>query len=1423
MPQKVLDNLLVQAQKSALAARWPEAVSILSQAFAISPSNFDVLTTLGVSHVAQNKLEASLTYFQQALTVAPHSTEAHTNLGVVYCFLRNQDAAVSAFSQAISLDPTCAPAGKLLAAIRASEASHEEAKRLLRTVLQSHPQDMEALLFLAKYYEFEEDFEAAQKTYQALLGWYADHSEARRALNRMALIKARKAAAKFTDPAKTVVMMVDDRSIDRRVLEEARSLANAGWQVTVLAGLPLQENPMVDEESYQEVNIVRMHDARYMTLKCLRGHKFIFNRILKSPIDINRLARCWNSALPNKTWHSRINDFFWEALERPAAVYTAHDMPQLPNATLAARYHGAYLAYDAHEFYPEQIVFSPENKKLFLEMDAALSPGADLVTIVNESLAREMHERYHVNPEVILNCPSGFSEPLPEPRPDIIRGNLGIPKPVKILLYQGAMVCKLRNLENVIRAMGLLNRADVAFVLMGPDPWNHKPELVQLARECGVLNTRVYFHDSVSQTELLKHTASADAGIIPYLPVDLNTQYCTPNKLFEFLAAELPILATNLPELTRFVSGQGAGLNRSLNTPEEIAKGIEDFFSSDLQAFRNNLHQISRRFVWQNHEGPKIVELYSRMIKAPPKAAPVANSSPAKIAPKPDPDRKISRKPTLLSRGHFDQSGIICFFTNEDQECYNPFEVAVQALIGEDVMLPYWGNFPCLKPRFYNIRYLPDPRENSYNLKALEWLCTHFETLPNGAAAWRYSFDLVFRDVVVLAPWSSAFGQAYVILALLLWYRHSRDAVQLRLALQAAAMFTSDISQGGLTHNINKDECFFEEVPSERSTHILNAHLITLVALLELQEYSKEPWVTELIRKGMNAARKHLCLYDTGNWSVYDLLYESSLFLRLSPTGDFDFGIKSLSLDTGQGDPIVLRPTEGADFQNTATRLAGIDWGAISEVEGARIRRIDYGPAKYANPVPGGTLQNSYAYFGYQLKDNFDTRDLTLTVDAFSKVDCKVKLELRDWNRPDLEFYVPDQSFVLHLTPGWNQKQVKIPRRYPGKELHISYHRFHVSLLEAIYRLTNDSEIQKVYARFNEYLRRQSMPESQPPLTELPRTVFFSVNTVCGLHCKMCDVGSKNTEAAIYKFLNPKPNALLSAATVKKIADELKGKADRFAFIGTEPMLHPDIEQILRISKEGGFAVQLTTNGINLEKKYKTIIDTGVKDLWLSIDGPAALHDDIRGRKGLFENILSGLKAMLAYAKETNQAAPDIFISYTISNLNYLALEEFIQAFSEIPFRNICFSHLNYVTPEIAVRHNTDYPDLPTGPSTTNPSINNAKMNFLALHSMCERVKIKYGNRVSFVPDLDFWELVDFYLHPETLVGNARCLVPWRTIQVLADGSCVPMSRCFMNYFGNVNEQSMKEIWHSQAMNRFRIKLWNQKHYQPCLRCCGML
>ena len=65
--------------------------------------------------------------------------------------------------------------------------------------------------------------------------------------------------------------------------------------------------------------------------------------------------------------------------------------------------------------------------------------------------------------------------------------------------------------------------------------------------------SRIHFLDPVSQDELLSWTAGADIGIVPYPPIDLNSRLCTPNKLFEFIVAEVPILANDLPELRRFV------------------------------------------------------------------------------------------------------------------------------------------------------------------------------------------------------------------------------------------------------------------------------------------------------------------------------------------------------------------------------------------------------------------------------------------------------------------------------------------------------------------------------------------------------------------------------------------------------------------------------------------------------------------------------------------------------------------------------------------------------------------------------------------------------------------------------------------------------------------------------------------------------
>ena len=111
-------------------------------------------------------------------------------------------------------------------------------------------------------------------------------------------------------------------------------------------------------------------------------------------------------------------------------------------------------------------------------------------------------------------------------------------------------------------------------------------------------NTRVFYHLAVTQDILLEYTCPADAGIIPYLAQDKGAYYCTPNKMFEFMVAGLPILASDMPELKRFISGQGIGLNRKMIDHLDIAAALNDFFDMDWHGFGNRSQMIAGRFIW---------------------------------------------------------------------------------------------------------------------------------------------------------------------------------------------------------------------------------------------------------------------------------------------------------------------------------------------------------------------------------------------------------------------------------------------------------------------------------------------------------------------------------------------------------------------------------------------------------------------------------------------------------------------------------------------------------------------------------------------------------------------------------------------------------------------------------------------------------
>jgi len=120
-----------------------------------------------------------------------------------------------------------------------------------------------------------------------------------------------------------------------------------------------------------------------------------------------------------------------------------------------------------------------------------------------------------------------------------------------------------------------------------------------LVRDRGV-GGRVRFAEGVPLGDLLSFTAGADVGLIPYRNVGLNNYYTSPNKLFEYCAAGVPVAASRFPELTRIVEGMDIGRTFDPERPEEIAAAVNAIVDDPAEQarYRANAAAAGRQFTW---------------------------------------------------------------------------------------------------------------------------------------------------------------------------------------------------------------------------------------------------------------------------------------------------------------------------------------------------------------------------------------------------------------------------------------------------------------------------------------------------------------------------------------------------------------------------------------------------------------------------------------------------------------------------------------------------------------------------------------------------------------------------------------------------------------------------------------------------------
>jgi glycosyltransferase involved in cell wall biosynthesis len=379
---------------------------------------------------------------------------------------------------------------------------------------------------------------------------------------------------------------------DARVLKEAQTLQAAGYSVTVFA---LQQAGVPVTETLPEgITVVRRRNnpfARQVdTAERPRGRVRRFGKLKLLGMILSRLVSHAGFAIA--------------IAGSRADVVHAHDVNTLPTAWLAARLSGAKLVYDAHEISTSREGY--DGIRGFIAwIERTFMTRADATITTTEARAKFFARSYDVDrPLVLQNRPRW----APSSRSSLLRDRLGLKEPWPIVLYQGGLQ-QGRGLERLVDTSAAIEGAYYVFVGGG------RIEEELRARAAALPSRdRVFFIPTVSLAELPRVTESADIGVQPLENTCFNHFSTDSNKLFEYVAAGLPVVATDLPEVRRVVAGYDLGLLVRSGDTDGLARAIRRLVEDNAarETFRRKAMIAAATLTWEAQEA-SLVELYRRL------------------------------------------------------------------------------------------------------------------------------------------------------------------------------------------------------------------------------------------------------------------------------------------------------------------------------------------------------------------------------------------------------------------------------------------------------------------------------------------------------------------------------------------------------------------------------------------------------------------------------------------------------------------------------------------------------------------------------------------------------------------------------------------------------------------------------------------
>lgn len=264
------------------------------------------------------------------------------------------------------------------------------------------------------------------------------------------------------------------------------------------------------------------------------------------------------------------------------------------------------IVYDSHELFTEipELVHRTKVQNIWLSFEKFILPKLKNVYTVNDSIASFYMEKYNVDVKTIKNtAPQLQNKNIDE---ELSRR---IKEDKKMLILQGTGINVNRGAEEAIQMMQYLDNF-ILYIIGGGDVFD---ELKKMVREYN-LKTKVVIKNRMPYDELIEYTKVADLGLSFDKADNLNYEYSLPNKIFDYIQAETPILASNRIEVASLIENENIGAIVNEINPKKLAEHVRKVMS-DVKTYnlwKNNLKKVSKKYCWEN-EALKLKEIFENI------------------------------------------------------------------------------------------------------------------------------------------------------------------------------------------------------------------------------------------------------------------------------------------------------------------------------------------------------------------------------------------------------------------------------------------------------------------------------------------------------------------------------------------------------------------------------------------------------------------------------------------------------------------------------------------------------------------------------------------------------------------------------------------------------------------------------------------